>query len=383
MTDDTEKARAYLWELQTQIAEATGLRYPKPGTGMEKVFIAIARTQGFSDEQVEWFARTGVAELDHWPPCGPDEHRVGYSLIHSLADRLEKVLAGPFTRPVLGMLSTGEVNAVTLLAPDSPTHIVAFENELLNFANLFAKAVALAIPHEIGDDGWYAFHPDSDDVHRHLRDSPLAVRRFRDVVLAYLIEGKPSKAPAYMPSEAVGALSSVLRDGMELFVLGHEYGHVAAGHVADRRVPRRMLGIGSVPVAEIAWRREQEAEADVIGWSLCLAALGRGCGLELSHAGVELFFAACEVLNRSVSLLMQGASAPLPASSTHPPAVVRRDLLREHAEKILGEKARPLLEYGTLIHEIVDVLWEQTAPVILDLHRQGVVPDARWTANLQ
>lgn len=180
-------------------------------------------------------------------------------------------------------------------------------------------------------------------------------------------------------------MGSILRDGMELFVLGHEYGHVMAEHVADRKGPRRMLGTDGADVTEVtevAWKWEQEAVADLIGWNLCLGAMSGDYGPSLPHAGVELFFSACEVLERAVPLLVTGANAPRPASPTHPPTELRRDLVRGHAKERLNEGAAPLLQLGTAIQEIVDVLWEQTAPVILDLHRQGAVPDARWTANL-
>ncbi|WP_406063283.1 hypothetical protein OG462_32990 [Streptomyces sp. NBC_01077] len=383
---DEDKARAFLWELQAQIAEVRGLRRGRQGAGWNELLVETGRRMpGLSDEVVDRVVALGTTPQDHWPPCGPDEPPGGYWLIHTLADRLEKSFPASFTRPVLGLLATGEINAVTLLAPDSQAHVVVFENELLNFAGLFSKAVALAMPQERAEGDRIAFSVDVDKVRRHVRDSPEAVRRFREVVLAYLLEGEPSRAPQYFPPEGVDQMGSILRDGMELFVLGHEYGHVMAEHVADRKGPRRMLGTDGADVTEVtevAWKWEQEAVADLIGWNLCLGAMSGDYGPSLPHAGVELFFSACEVLERAVPLLVTGANAPRPASPTHPPTELRRDLVRGHAKERLNEGAAPLLQLGTAIQEIVDVLWEQTAPVILDLHRQGAVPDARWTANL-
>ncbi|MFE5654653.1 hypothetical protein ACFQ9H_00420 [Streptomyces sp. NPDC056517] len=380
---ETEKARAFLWELQAQAAEATGMRDVAQATDWQERMVEIGRRMPeVSEEQLRQAVESGMSPLEHWPPRGPDEPLWGYRLIHSLADRLETAFTGSFTRPVLGMLITGEINAVTLLAPDSQTHIVAFESELFMFANLFGKAVALAMPHEFREDGSIAFSPGIDDVRRHVRDSPEAARRFRDVVLAYVLRGRPSGASPYVPTQAVRVMGSILLDGMELFVLGHEYGHVMAGHLADRKTSRRMLGTGDVDVTEVAWEWEQEAVADIIGWKLCVGAMGAKFGLELAHAGVELFFSACEVLDRAVSLLLTGEYAPDPGSSTHPPIDVRRGVVREQVRAELGENAASLLDMGTMIQEIVDVLWEETAPVILDLHRQGAAPDARWTANL-
>ncbi|GGV22096.1 hypothetical protein GCM10010260_72890 [Streptomyces filipinensis] len=382
MTTKTEKARAYLWELQAQLAGATGMREAVWGTGEVAGIVEVARRMpGVSEEQLEHLVRSAMTPPEHWPPRGPYEPLWGHRLVHFLADRLELAFEGPFTRPVLGMLATGEINAVTLLAPDSQTHIVVFEDELFNFANLFGKAVALAMPYEVRGDGWIAFSPGIDDVRRHVRESTDAIHRFRDVVLAYVLTGRPSAASPYQTEPVVRAMSSILLDGMELFVLGHEYGHAMAGHVADR-TSRRMLGVGDVDVTEVTWKWEQEALADIIGWKLCVGAMGKKFGLELAHAGVELFFSACEVLDQAVSLLTTGERAPHAGSSSHPPIGIRREVVREEARDELGERAAPILDMGTTIHEVVEVLWAQTAPVLLDLHRQGVAPDARWTANL-
>ncbi|MGW8763070.1 hypothetical protein ACWGN5_11295 [Streptomyces sp. NPDC055815] len=383
MATDVEKARAFLWELQSQVVRASGLRHSRDGAGWKELLVETGRRMpGVAEGELERIVELAMKPGDRWPPRGPDEDPGGYWLIHSLADRLEKSFPASFARPVIGLLATGEINAVTLLAPDAKTHIVAFESELLTFSNLFAKAVALAMPHEGTEGDKVMFSVDIDKVRRHVRNSPEAVRRFREVVLAYLLEGRPSRAPEYLPPQVTSVMGSVLHNGMELFVLGHEYGHVMAEHVSDRKSPRRMLGTGDVDVTEVAWKWEQEAVADLIGWNLCLGAMGEDYGPSLPHAGVELFFSACEVLERAVPLLVTGAIASRSAVSTHPPTDVRRGIVREHAQERLGEGAAPLLQLGTAIQEIVDVLWEQTAPVILDLHRQGAVPDARWTANL-
>ncbi|MEF9886022.1 hypothetical protein [Streptomyces sp. P9-A4] len=380
---DEDRARAFLWELQAQIAQAGGRRQPRQGARWNEFVLETGRGMpGLSEEQLQQVVQFGATGQEHWPPCGPDEHPGGYMVIHMLADRLEASLPDTVPRPVLGMMATGEINAVTLLAPDSRTHLVVFEDELLNFANLFSKAVALAMPHERAEDGRIAFSVDIDKVRRHVRESPEAVRRFREVVLAYLLEGRPGRAPQYFAPEGISNMGAILREGMELFVLGHEYGHVMAEHVADRKSRRRMLGTAEGEVTEVGWKWEQEVVADLLGWNLSLGAMSGEYGAALPHAGVELFFSACEVLERAVPLLVTGANAPRRESPTHPPAALRRDLVRTHAQARLEDDAAPLLELGTAIKEIVDVLWEQTAPVIVDLHRQGAVPDARWTANL-
>ncbi|MFJ5032716.1 hypothetical protein ACIQB5_32570 [Streptomyces sp. NPDC088560] len=385
MTMGTDEARAYLWELQAQIAQARG---PRRRHTQEKFredqLEALRRMRPrLTEEEASRAAKLQVTTQEHWPPLGPDEYPGAHWIIHTLADRLEKHLDISFTRPVLGFLATGEVNAVTMLAPGSRTHLVVFEDELLSFTDRFSKAVALAIPIEGVQGDKVAFSLDPDKVRRHLQNSPDAVRRFREVVLAYLLDGEPGAAPTYELPRGPHKLAHILKDGMELFVLGHEYGHALSGHLSNQNAPRRMLGTAEADVTEVTWRWDQENAADIIGVALCAQAMSEEHGLVLPHAGIELFFCACEVLERALSLLMTGRNDLRPPSPTHPPTPSRRDFVRSYLRDAMKEGAGPPLQLGAVIHEVVNILWTHTAPAILDLHRKGVAPDPRWTANLK
>ncbi|MBB4714567.1 hypothetical protein ACIQNT_25575 [Streptomyces luteogriseus] len=314
-----------------------------------------------------------------WPPCGPEESYCEFSIIHGLADRLEKYTPDHFTRPVLGSLETGEINAVTLLAPDARTHLVVFESELTTFANLFSKAVALAMPFNSFGEGMNAFFFAPDKVRRHLQDFPEALQRFQEVVLAYLLKGRPRRAPQYFAPPSVEVPAAFLLEGLEFFVLGHEYGHVLAGHLADGHGPRRLLGADDGEVTEVTWKWEQEHEADLLGWHLCMSVMTEECDLAVAHAGVELFFSACETLERALSMLITGRSDVHRSSATHPPVAERRDVLQMSLRELYEGEVEPAITLGTAIRHIVNILWEHTAPVVLDRYRRGVQPDPRWT----
>jgi hypothetical protein len=381
---DADSARAVLRELQAKAAASRGLRgRPAEKSWREAQLEAMRgmRTYQTEDEAIR-LAKLEIVTKEHWPPLGPEEHPGHHWVIHTLADRLEKHLDFSFTRPVLGFLATGEINAVTLLAPGSRTHLVVFEDELLDFTDRFSKAVAMAAPIEGREGEKVSFSLDLDEVRHHLQHSPDAVHHFREVVLAYLLEGRPSAAPHRELPRGPHKLAAILNDGMELFVLGHEYGHALSGHLTDQTAPRRMPG-GDTDVTEVTWKWDQEHAADVIGWTMCWQAMSEDHDLALAHAGVELFFCASEVLERALPLLMTGRNDPRPASLTHPPTASRRDFMREWLKDGLKEGAEPALWLGSVIQEIVNVLWEHTAPAILALHRQGVAPHPRWTANLK
>ncbi|KPC76740.1 hypothetical protein ADL35_21115, partial [Streptomyces sp. NRRL WC-3753] len=104
-------------------------------------------------------------------------------------------------------------------------------------------------------------------------------------------------------------------------------------------------------------------------WFLCTKVMTEKYDLAFSHAGTELFFSACEVLERALSLLVEGRSEAHPVSPTHPPIAERRDALRTLLrDERQGESAIVL---GTAIQDIVDVLWEPTAPHLLGLLKRG------------
>ncbi|WP_432097338.1 hypothetical protein [Streptomyces sp. bgisy100] len=379
MTNEPDRARSFLWKLQATIAEARG-DGPSERGHSDDALRTMARGIAPNATEKELDAVIAAARHvpDHWPPLGPHETWEWYHLIHSLADVLERHVPSPFTRPMLGTLATGEINAVTILVPDSDAHLVVFEDQLLNFANLFSKAVALAIPFEETKDGGLAFSHGIDSVRRHLRDAPEALQRFREVVLAYVLRGSPGAAPQYFVPPELNPLASTLRNGLELFVLGHEYGHVADGHLADGTAARRLLGTAGPAVSEATWSWEKEFIADLIGWSLSVSAMvEKRHDVALSHAGVELFFSAYEVLNRALSLLIRGEDT-VGTATTHPPASDRRKLLRMNLQQNAEEHAESAIMLGTGIQDIVNLLWENTAPAVLELHRRGAQPDARW-----
>ncbi|MER5974317.1 hypothetical protein ABT112_32195 [Streptomyces sp. NPDC002055] len=341
-------------------------------------YVAKGVLPGATEDQLKTLIDASNHTPEHWPPRGPHADMGGHWLIHKLADTLERHIQPPFVRPTLGTLATGEINAITLLVPGSDAHLVVFEDQLLNFANLFSKAVALALPFRSAEDGMLQFSFDMDEVRRHIAESPEAVQRFREVVFAYLLDGEPGRAPQYFASAEVGGLASILRDGLELFVLGHEYGHVLGGHLADGSAPRRLLGTASPDVAEATWSWENEHIADLIGWHLAVSAMTeQGYDVALSHAGVELFFSAYEVLNRALALLIRGVDT-VGTSTTHPPAGDRRQLLRINLQQNAAEHAESTIGLGSGIQEIVDTLWNSTAPLVLEMHRRGERPDIRW-----
>ncbi len=381
LTEEPEPAQLFLWDLQGSLAGAHAGPTPDPKQRMEELFHRIAK---------EFNPRATTAQLGaelknyydtpkHWPPCGPHENFAHYRMIQTLADEIERPVEG-LPRPILGTLATGEINAITLKVPGSTNHVVAIEDQLFPFALLFSKAVALAIPViNSTTEGGFDFHIGMTQVRGHLKENPEAVQRFQEVILAYILDGKPGKAPRYTPPSHVISLASPMIMGLELFVLGHEYGHIMAGHLADGAAPRRLRGTEDVDVTEISWSWQQELDADAVGWTLSMAAMiHQGSEPPATQAGIELFFSACEILEKALSVLTTGEVDRVRRPTSHPHPRLRRDTLRESISNIQEEEVERAKEIGECIAEVVEELWRHTEPLILKLHHAGESPDTRW-----
>lgn len=197
------------------------------------------------------------------------------------------------------------------------------------------------------------------------------LERFRDLLHTYATTGSTSRSKQYDPEADYVPLLDVLRDGMELFVVAHEFGHVKAGHLSELLAHLSMsaaeLGVGDSS-------HRQEHEADFLGLVLTLQAMANsGFDAALSYVGIELFFISLELAERVRYTIEHGSDAGYVevSSVTHPSASERRKFLRgslslfiEDAAQV--ENACNLAErYG----EVANLLWVATRTANPSLER--------------
>jgi hypothetical protein len=290
------------------------------------------------------------------------EDPVRYSIILNLKTEIEEVakdLSIPIpTELVVGTLPSGRVNAMAIKVPSSDDFVVLFESELFTFANLLSKVVAKAMPFTGVEKGMLRF---STDLDRPLDSDVL--RRFQEVLFAYLLHGRPSAAPPYIIDGPYIGLAGYLRHSMELFVLGHEYGHIIGKHFSTDQ--KTSFFLGGAEVNEIVYNWQQELEADALGTQLMLKAmLKRGMDLSLSFWGADFFFSCIEIVERGISIIRTGEENDRPLTS-HPPPEVRRDALRKVLKNSLSEDlVDGPIKLGMTLEEIIESLWEKTRPTL-------------------
>lgn len=310
------------------------------------------------------------------------EHAGLYQLISGLLDQIYRAMevmgAEIPERPVFGTLRTGRVNGMAIAVEDTPVRIIVLEHGLFGFANLMCKAIAMAIPPKESSEGKYSYYMGREETVAYIANNPEPSARFFDALCSYVISGDPHRAAQYTPGPQLEALASVFRDSMELFILGHELGHVINGHLEGALV--RCALPGDVETFEISTEWKQEFEADLFGITVAVQAqLNNGLDLPLSYLGADLFFSCVDIVERAVGILADGRYQPR-TSPTHPPTVMRRELTR-HWLKAECERhpdqARGAVEFSDLITEVVEMIWTRIEPSLIEMHREGVRP-ASW-----
>lgn len=307
-----------------------------------------------------------------------------HDLLSQLTSQIHKVLAERGTdiapRPIFGSLPTGRVNGMALKVPRSDDFLIIIEEGLFGFANLAAKAVSRVFPFKGTADGMLKFSTDEKDVDDEFRRHPEICERYRELLFAYLVGGHPHLATPYLPEKNYDTISSLLREAMELFVVGHEYGHLLCGHLESEGTKRAMLG--NEAADEVATNWHEEFEADIRGLELMIAAMqNKGMDLSLSFWGADFFFGCIDSIERAVSILQTGAVATQ-LSTTHPPTAMRREMLYTVLTNAVPEgAAEGPLSLARTVQSILDRLWDSCEPYLLHAHASGVELAPAWRTD--
>ncbi|MCO7513808.1 hypothetical protein NJF44_09110 [Pseudomonas guariconensis] len=388
MTTDTQEALAYLEQLQRHTYEHLGIE-PDWATA-DYLEFQEAFIRRYYESQVrhrgtpfEVFREMALQELRGGPDTAISTYQdpAWYSLLVRMTKEIEEVLSGQNMKldpaPLFGTLPTGRVNGMALKAPGLDHVIILIEDGLFGFANLAAKAVSRTFPFKGDSEGRLMFSVDPADWQQELAARPELPEKFLEVLLAYIVGGHPHLATSYLPEPNYDGIASALRDALELFVLGHEYGHLVSGHLNGDETKRAV--IAGEDIDEITTNWNEEFEADVRGLEFMLAVMGkRGFDLSLSFWGAEFFFGCIEIVERAVSVIRTG-EADIPLSTTHPPTEMRRQMLHLVLERSVPEESviGPLQLAGR-VSSVLEQLWRFCEPVLLDAHRKGVVLAPAW-----
>jgi hypothetical protein len=200
-----------------------------------------------------------------------------------------------------------------------------------------------------------------EKVRKRVQSTPDVLERLIDVLKAYVTTDSPSNAKQYHLEGDYAHIVTIIRDGMELFVVAHEFGHVYAGHLSELLAGTR---IHTLPFESGTESHRQEYQADLIGLLLTLHAMNdSGYDAGLSYIGIDLFFVSLDMAARYAHLIAGGDDEIFesPSSDSHPSNQERRNLLNGMIEHIVSpveqvESARTL---SSQYEAIVSYLWDE------------------------
>jgi hypothetical protein len=387
----SDRSSAFLVELQEQYYALTGEPLPTfTDDGIEFLAERVARGLANSESDYERrkserydFLRKVGAEVP-----SPYEDPIAYSAIKELSDEIHvavDLLGLKLTsKPVIGTLPLHDINARTVLIPESTEHLVLFDSGLFTFFFLFSKAIAQAFPTVDDGNGKLKTDLSTEAIKNHVGKNPDVGTRFIQAVGGYLM-GRPSSAPQYFASTLHNLISDYFINSLELFILGHEYGHVVAGHLSSDTPTAAMIPSSSNSPEALEFSWNQEYEADLYGAVLSIAAMNakysegegsvlrfaEGEGGVLRFAGSELFFGAVDIVDRAMSTIAFGHPESRRLSFTHPPALERRLTIRRSLPKIMSREAATLIvDMGEAIEDAIEALWQEAMPEFLKVYER-------------
>ena len=288
----------------------------------------------------------------------PMHFRILKGLVSNIKDAANAIGLDTDEFPHYACIPTGLVNASAVKLPNVERSFLLFDSQLFLYCYLFAKSFARCVP-IVGQDKVISYSIEIDKVESRVQAEPELTTRLSDVLFAYATTGSPGNAKQYFPEQSYVPLIDVLRDGMELFVVGHEFAHIYAGHLSE--ILRR-FSLTSESFDADKESHLKEHEADCLGLLLTLKAMGKkGYDAGLSYVGVELFFASLDMAARARHIVdhkTDDGYVDLPSES-HPSYSKRREILREALAMFISEATivESMLAVSAQYQEITALLW--------------------------
>jgi hypothetical protein len=274
--------------------------------------------------------------------------------------------------PVIGTISTSSVNACTLIL-ETEEPIIFVEEDILSFIHLFSKVFVQCLSLEKKTEGRSSIILDKNDIRMNIKDNPEILFRFKDFLTAYILNGSPRESKPYLlKQDARYQLCTQIMMSAELFLVGHELGHVLANHLKTRRKLLFYNQEHDLKHENRNW--EKEFEADKIGMYLSMKALEKyGWGDDMCYVGIEPFFTVYDIALRARKILKDGNEDISDEFRSHPPNNLRRQNTRLELKKITSAENFLNATYlPDLIHETMEYLWEESKDVFYKAYKKGL-----------
>lgn len=201
-------------------------------------------------------------------------------IVVAIKPMLDGIKEGVCANTILATAPTGKFNGTVYSAKSSSWKIILLEDGVFGLCNMLSKVLALMTT----VDDRFSF---DDDPKVHVNHAVGALR-LGDLIASYVVRGFPNSARPYLVPERLLQIQMYLCQCMEIFVVAHEFGHIALDHLSSKS----STGEKKLTVEEaISLNHSQELEADAFALSILLKyASEKKCPLDLALAAVTSLF---------------------------------------------------------------------------------------------
>ena len=304
----------------------------------------------------------------------------------------------------LATMPTTDINAYTYPAQGDLGSVIAFNTQLFMFDYQMTKVTlpTIAIANEESSHRVAVDHSLRQAIAA-IESQPDIRTNFAMAILEFLLLTPPTTQPLVVSYDP---LVITFTQGMEMFAVGHEYGHVIRKHTSP--VINMRLGADddrsaakyTVPVLARSW--QQELEADQIGVSLLTEALRKDAKKRpedelrwvYSLKGALFFFECLDIIDKAKSVRDTGELPHVPTfeervllrnfadgkstaeenakykdltKTTHPPAWLRLERVQAAIDAQLSsdppsQSSAAFADIGDGILDNVELLWSLASP---------------------
>lgn len=316
------------------------------------------------------------------------------------------------SRPKFGTLPTAEINARAVPVPLTNDRLIVLNTQTFSFNYEMTKTVLPTVGIRNENEENFSLDLSPENALQIIRSDATIRRSFVDTLLDFLLIA-PAPSRIRLDQTYDPAIIKIV-DAMELFQVGHEYGHVIRQHPV-LRIDKLQLASdpndkAPIEVSAVTRSWTNELEADFLGFKIMVQAIkskNQDFLRIYAMSGPLLFMEYMDILDRAKYLIDHGSEKPplskeervqilkiirqisdpqtksnsqdQNASSTsilagsHPPAWLRALFIDEALNKQLAqeqitddEKALGRLA-GALIQNM-ELLWKESVPDLMKVH---------------
>lgn len=272
---------------------------------------------------------------------------------------------------LFGTLPIGQVNGFAVSVNQSKYKLVILSEGVFGFFHLLTKAIGglFCVP---GSPGTIML--DKLKILQVLDYSGIIWDRVFDLVMVYAVYQDPYQAKQYADNENADCkMGDYLRNAVEIFLMGHEFGHIIHRHLDARKIEQ-----GNAH--EIVLNHFQEFEADNIGLNLSMdVAINKNIGTAIGFAGADFFFSSMHFFEKCLGLLKHGKVTEITNMyGTHPPFKLRRDFIRGLLANMDQQERNEILDFAATLDLVLNSLFEKLKPAIINAHKKGIRPGSLW-----